>query len=134
VVESTTATAEAKMISTAIERIKKRNPDLRHSDFALLYRTNAQSLPIQLQFILKNIPYSVREQDNILHNEELEKLLGVLRVKLAGNGPAATPHDGLLAVKAYFQWFDERISDRVEQCFARSFIPSFSEIKESVGA
>jgi DNA helicase II / ATP-dependent DNA helicase PcrA len=120
VVESTTATAEAKMISTAIERIKKRTPDLRHSDFAVLYRTNAQSLPIQLQFILKNIPYSVREQDNILHNEELEKLLGVLRVKLAAaNGAAVAPHDGLLAVKAYFQWFDERISARVEQCFAQ---------------
>jgi DNA helicase-2/ATP-dependent DNA helicase PcrA len=120
VVESTTATAEAKMISTAIERIKKRNPDLRHSDFAVLYRTNAQSLPIQLQFILKSIPYSVREQDNILHNEELEKLLGVLRVKLAaGSGAAVAPHDGLLAVKAYFQWFDERYSARVEQCFAQ---------------
>jgi DNA helicase-2/ATP-dependent DNA helicase PcrA len=83
VVESTTATAEAKMIATAIERIKKRSTGLRYSDFAVLYRSNAQSLPIQLQFILRNIPYNVREQDNILYNEELEKLLGVLRVKLA---------------------------------------------------
>jgi DNA helicase-2/ATP-dependent DNA helicase PcrA len=79
VVESTTATAEAKMIATTIERIKRRNENLQYHDFAVLYRTNAQSLPIQLQFILRDIPYMVREQDNILENEELEKLLGAAR-------------------------------------------------------
>ena len=101
-----------------IERVKKRTPNLRHSDFAVLYRTNAQSLPIQLQFILKNIPYNVREQDNILHNEELEKLLGVLRVKLAAqNGSTVRPHDAMLTMKAYFQWFDDRLSSRLEDCF-----------------
>jgi hypothetical protein len=26
-----------------------------------------------LQFILRDIPYNVREQDNILHNNELER-------------------------------------------------------------
>jgi ATP-dependent exoDNAse (exonuclease V) beta subunit len=118
VVESTTATAEAKMIATTIDRVKKRTPNLRHSDFAVLYRTNAQSLPIQLQFILKNIPYNVREQDNILHNEELEKLLGVLRVKLAvQNGSTVRPRDAVLTMKAYFQWFDDRLSSRLEDCF-----------------
>jgi DNA helicase-2/ATP-dependent DNA helicase PcrA len=121
VVESTTATAEAKMIGAAIERIKRRTPELRYSDFAVLYRTNAQSLPIQLQFIIRDIPYNVREQDNILENEELEKLLGVLRVKLAveRDEPAA-PTDAVLAIKAYFQYFDERIRSRLEQCFGTS--------------
>jgi DNA helicase-2/ATP-dependent DNA helicase PcrA len=121
VVESTTATAEAKMIATAIERVKKRNAGLRYSDFSVLYRTNAQSLPIQLQFILRNIPYYVREQDNILYNDELEKLLGVLRVKLAvQRGAPANPHDAVLTLKAYFQWFDDRLSSRIEECFSRS--------------
>jgi DNA helicase II / ATP-dependent DNA helicase PcrA len=120
IVESTTATAEGKMISTAIERIKRRTTGLRHADFGVLYRTNAQSLPIQLQFILNNIPYNVREQDNILHNEELEKLLGVLRVKLATQSSApVSPRDGVLTVKAYFQWFDDRLSARIEDCFSR---------------
>jgi superfamily I DNA/RNA helicase len=104
VVESTTATAEGKMITSLIEKIRRKSPGLRYSDFGVLYRTNAQSLPIQLQFILRNIPYQVREQDNILRNEELEKLLGVLRVKLAvqrGDVPAA--HDATLAIKLFFR-------------------------------
>src|SRR5262249_17780926 len=101
--------------------IKKRTVGLRYSDFAVLYRTNAQSLPIQLQFILRNIPYNVREQDNILYNEELEKLLGVLRVKLsAQRGLSANPRDAILSLKAYFQRFDERLTSRVEGCFAQS--------------
>jgi DNA helicase-2/ATP-dependent DNA helicase PcrA len=126
VVQSTTATAEAKMIATAIERIKQRTQGLRYGDFAVLYRTNAQSLPIQLQFIVRDIPYNVRQQDNILHNEELEKLLGVLRVKLAvesGHPPKSA--DAVLAMKAYFQRFDERITSRLEDIFrnAESFFP-----------
>jgi UvrD-like helicase family protein len=115
VVESTTATAEAKMIATTIERIKRRTAGLRYAEFAVLYRTNAQSLPIQLQFILKDIPYSVREQDNILRNEALEKLLGVLRVKLAiERGTAPNASDAVLALKAYFQYLDQRKLSRLE--------------------
>jgi DNA helicase-2/ATP-dependent DNA helicase PcrA len=121
VIESTTATAEAKMIATTIERVRRRNKELRYSDFAVLYRTNAQSLPIQLQFILKDIPYNVRAQDNILHNSELEKLLGVLRAKLALNkGQKSTGADAVLALRAYFQFIDERIIARLETCFENS--------------
>jgi DNA helicase-2/ATP-dependent DNA helicase PcrA len=121
VVESTTATAEAKMIAAAIERVKRRAQGLSYSGFAVLYRTNAQSLPIQLQFILRDIPYSVREQDNILHNEELEKLLGVLHVKLAieQNRKPSGAH-AVLALKAYFQRFDQRIGGAVESIFDNS--------------
>jgi len=95
----------------------------------VLYRTNAQSLPIQLQFILKDIPYNVREQDNILHNNELEKLLGVLRTKLAiqrGQNPAGA--DAVRSLQAYFQWFDERIVSRLEACFegSSSFVDTLS--------
>src|SRR5450432_799328 len=109
------------MIASRIERVRRGNKDLRYSDFAVLYRTNAQSLPIQLQFILKDIPYNVREQDNILHNNELEKLLGVLRTKLAlqrGQKPAGA--DAVRSLQAYFQWFDERIASRLEACFQGS--------------
>jgi DNA helicase II / ATP-dependent DNA helicase PcrA len=121
VIESTTATAEAKMIASTIERVRRRNKELRFSDFAVLYRTNAQSLPIQLQFILKDIPYSVREQDNILHNDELEKLLGVLRSKLALNkGQQPTGADAVLALRAYFQFVDQRIMSRLETYFENS--------------
>jgi DNA helicase-2/ATP-dependent DNA helicase PcrA len=118
VVQSTTATAEAKMIATAIERIRRKNDSLGYGDFAVLYRTNAQSLPIQLQFILRNIPYNVREDDNILHNEELEKLLGVLRTKLAvQRGAAVRPADAILTLKAYFRYLDQRATPRLESFF-----------------
>jgi ATP-dependent DNA helicase UvrD/PcrA len=120
VVESNTATAEAKMIATAVERIKRRG-NLQHHDFAVLYRTNAQSLPIQLQFILRDIPYNVREQDNILQNEELEKLLGVLRAKLAlEHGQAVRASDAVLSLKAYFQYFDQRRTSPLEEFFSRA--------------
>jgi DNA helicase-2/ATP-dependent DNA helicase PcrA len=129
VVESTTATAEAKMIATTIERVRRRNKDLRYSDFAVLYRTNAQSLPIQIQFILRDIPYSVREQDNILHNSELEKLLGVLRTKLAltkGSQPSGA--DAVLCLRSYFQFVNERAVSRLESSFnnAASFFDALS--------
>ncbi|MDA9433693.1 ATP-dependent helicase [Bradyrhizobium sp. CCBAU 51627] len=124
VIESTTATAEAKMIASTIERVHKRNKDLKPSDFAVLYRTNAQSLPIQLQFILRDIPYNVREQDNILHNDELEKLLGVLRAKLALNkGQQPDSLDAVLCLRSYFQYVDERILARLERAFGAT--PSF---------
>ena len=121
VVESNTATAEAKMIATAIDRIKRKGEGLQYQDFAVLYRTNAQSLPIQLQFILRDIPYNVREQDNILQNEELEKLLGVLRAKLAlEKGLFVTASDAVLTLKAYFRYFDQRASARLEAIFEKS--------------
>jgi len=129
VVESTTATAEAKMISTAVERIKRKNDSLQYHDFAVLYRTNAQSLPIQLQFILRDIPYNVREQDNILQNEELEKLLAVLHAKLAlEQGAAVKSHDAVLTLKAYFRYFDQRSTARLEDLFGKSD-SFFSSIK-----
>lgn len=126
VIESTTATAEAKMIATTVERVRRRNKDLRFSDFAVLYRTNAQSLPIQLQFILRDIPYNVREQDNILHNSELEKLLGVLALN-KGQQPHAT--DAVLSLRSYFQFVDERIVTRLERAFDNA--PSFLEALSS---
>ena len=35
------------------------------SDFVVLYRTNVQSLPIQLEFILNDIASYVGEEDNV---------------------------------------------------------------------
>jgi DNA helicase-2/ATP-dependent DNA helicase PcrA len=121
VLESTTATAEAKVIATVVERITRKNADLKYGDFAVLYRTNAQSLPIQLQFILRDIPYNVREQDNILHNEALEKLLGVLRAKLAlEQDSPVRGADAVLTLKAYFRYFDQRATARLEEFFGSS--------------
>ncbi len=105
VVQTKTASLEAKSIIAFIRKVKKANPALGFHDFAVLYRTNAQSLPLQIEFVLNDIPFHVREEDNILKNEVLQRLLGVLRLKLAyQNKTAIPPRDQALTVQAYFRF------------------------------
>lgn len=119
VVDATTATAEAKMIANNIERIRRKNPVLSFNDFCVLYRTNAQSLPIQLQFILRDIPYFVRPEDNILTNEELIKLLGALRAKLAmQEGNCVASSDAVLTIRAYFRYVAPSLESKLEDYFS----------------
>jgi len=132
VVESNTATAEAKMIASYLEKIKRKGDGLNYSDFCVLYRTNAQSLPIQLQFIIRDIPYIVREEDNILSNEELEKLLGVLRVKMAiSKNEMPRVSDCLLTMRAYFRNIKNYRFKDMESFFEReeSFISAIENSK-----
>jgi DNA helicase-2/ATP-dependent DNA helicase PcrA len=82
IVSSISSGLEAKLIVGYLKRVKREN-QISYKDCVVLYRTNAQSLTLQVEFILNNIPYYVREEDNILGNETLEKLLGFLRMKLA---------------------------------------------------
>lgn len=119
VVDATTATAEAKMIAATVERIRRKNSELSFNDFVVLYRTNAQSLPIQLQFILRDIPYFVRHEDNILVNEELVKLLGALRAKLAmQENRLVAPSDAVLTLKAYFRYIPDALESKLEEYFS----------------
>ncbi len=120
VVSAHTADTEARAVVAFIRRVKKVGQQLSFADFAVLYRTNAQSLPLQLQFILGAIPYVVRKEDNILHNEELIKLLAALRLKRdinAGHSPSAK--DAALTVQGYFRWLSDTDADRLEELFAR---------------
>jgi DNA helicase-2/ATP-dependent DNA helicase PcrA len=105
VVSSLGAGLEAKWIVELIKRIKHENATLDWSDFAVLYRTNAQSLAPQVEFILGDVPYDVRSEDNILANEELEKLLGAFRLKFAVAGRSAPrAADAVLTTQAYFRY------------------------------
>ncbi len=118
VVSSSAAPVEARLIVRYLTKIKNKNDELRYSDFAVLYRTNAQSLPIQLQFILSRIPYFVREEDNILRNDSLARLLGVLRIKLAVDDDRPTkPDDALLAIRAYFQFVKDAEIQALDRIF-----------------
>src|SRR5208282_1975761 len=64
---------------------------------------------------------NVREQDNILYNEKLETLLGVLRTKLAlEHGLRVNSADAVLTLKAYFKYFDQRAASRLEEFFSGS--------------
>lgn len=105
VVSSKSSGLEARWIVKFIERVRRANKSLPYNEFAVLYRTNAQNLPIQVEFILNNIPYHVRKQDNILENRVLHRLLGVLRLKLAfEQQKSPDPSDSVLTVRAYFRY------------------------------
>jgi DNA helicase-2/ATP-dependent DNA helicase PcrA len=78
---------EAKQIIAYInsllrEKRRQLGEDFGFENFAVLYRTNAQSFPLQLEMILHGIPFHVRKSDSILNNAVLEKILAILQVKL----------------------------------------------------
>lgn len=121
VIKSLTAGLEAKAIVAFIRRVLRSNKRLRHADFAVLYRTNAQSLPLQIEFILNDIPYYVRKQDNILYNDALAKLLAVLRVKHAlSENRIPKASDRVLTIQAYFRFVNSTQVEKLENLFRKT--------------
>jgi DNA helicase-2/ATP-dependent DNA helicase PcrA len=119
VISSLSAALEAKFIVTYLKRIVRAKLSLSFRDFVVLYRTNAQSLPLQVEFILNDIPFYVRKEDNILQNRILERLLGILRLKLAlDSGVATKTEDELLTIRAYFRYINEASADRLHRLFS----------------
>lgn len=120
VVSTLTSMLEAKSIVSLIKKIKKGNDKLSYKDFAVLYRTNAQSLPLQIEFILNDLPYFVRDVDNILSNEQLDKLLGVLKLKVALDYKKEPHHeDAVATVKSYFQYLNTSNLRQLETLFKK---------------
>lgn len=120
VVSSLSAGLEAKSVVSLIQRVKTEAPSLGYQDFVVLYRTNAQSLPLQVEFILNDIPYYVRKEDNILQNEHLDKLLSILRLKLAlGQGNAPSAHDAARTVCSFFRFVEPKVVAKVDAYFRR---------------
>jgi DNA helicase II / ATP-dependent DNA helicase PcrA len=121
VVSSLSAGLEAKLIVSFIQKVRRSHGHLNFRDFAVLYRTNAQSLPLQVEFILSEIPYYVRQQDNILENEVLDRLLGFLKLKLRiQEGLQPSAHDAVLTLQAYFKFLLPVTSNRLHQYFERA--------------
>ncbi len=71
---------EAEFIIEEIEKIKYQNPLLKYSDFAILYRTNAQSRVIEEVFIHKSIPYILIGGTRFYERKEIKDVLSYLRV------------------------------------------------------
>jgi DNA helicase-2/ATP-dependent DNA helicase PcrA len=118
VASTLSAGLEAKAIVSFIGTVRRGNTGIGYKDFAVLYRTNAQSLPFQVEFILNDVPYFVRAQDNILENEVLERLLGFLRLKLkiqSNQQPEAK--DAVLTIQSYFRFIDGRTRNRLLDLF-----------------
>lgn len=66
---------EAEFIIETLDKLKYENPNLKYSDFAVLYRTNAQSRAIEEVFIHKSIPYMLIGGTRFYERKEIKDVL-----------------------------------------------------------
>lgn len=71
-------TEAADIINTIYSEVRKGNAD--YKDFAILYRTNAQSRLFEERLILRNIPYKIIGSINFYQRREIKDILAYLRV------------------------------------------------------
>lgn len=71
---------EAQFIIDQIEKIKYQRPDLKYSDFAVLYRTNAQSRSIEEALLHFSIPYILIGGVRFYERKEIKDILAFLKV------------------------------------------------------
>ena len=71
---------EAEFIVEYIEKIKYQNPNLKYYDFAVLYRTNAQSRSIEEVFLHLSIPYILIGGTRFYERKEVKDVLSYLRI------------------------------------------------------
>jgi len=70
--------AEANFVARKILSLQNRYPDF--SDFAVLYRTNAQSYPLEKAFIDLHIPYKIIGGVRFYDRKEVKDMLAILRL------------------------------------------------------
>ena len=116
----TSTGAEARFVASFVQKIKRTTPGIQYRDFAVLFRLNAQSLPLQIEFALNGIPYIVSTHDHLLHNRALEKLIGFLRLKLClRSGRQPTPEDSVLTLNACFGELNTTAAERLRRLFQK---------------
>ena len=71
---------EAEFLVEEIEKIKNQKPNLKYYDFAILYRTNAQSRSIEEVLIHKSIPYILIGGTRFYERKEIKDVLSYLRI------------------------------------------------------
>lgn len=74
-----TAYEEADFIATDVERKTRMNEEA-FSDYAVLYRTNAQSRILEEKFIRENIPYKIVGGVNFYSRKEIKDIIAYLKV------------------------------------------------------
>ncbi len=72
--------AEADFVAREIERLLRDDPTLTASDIAVLYRTNAQSRPIEEMFLRFAMPYQVVGGVRFYERREVKDVLAYLRL------------------------------------------------------
>lgn len=71
---------EAEFIVESIAKIKYQYPNLKYYDFAVLYRTNAQSRSIEEVFLHQTVPYILIGGTRFYERKEIKDVLAYLRV------------------------------------------------------
>lgn len=61
-------------------KLKVKNEEMKYKDFAILYRTNAQSRIFEEKLIMENVPYKIIGGVNFYARKEIKDLLAYLRV------------------------------------------------------
>ncbi|MDO4611537.1 MAG: UvrD-helicase domain-containing protein [Candidatus Saccharibacteria bacterium] len=74
--------AEARYVAMKILNLQRKFPDF--SDFAVLYRTNAQSLAFEKAFIDYKIPYKIVGGVRFYDRKEVKDVLAILKLAVSG--------------------------------------------------
>ena len=74
-----TAREEAAFITADIARKMRADRHLHYSDFAILYRTNAQARSLEERFVLDSIPYNVVGGTNFYDRREIRDMIAYLK-------------------------------------------------------
>jgi DNA helicase-2/ATP-dependent DNA helicase PcrA len=77
--ESLNEQKEAEYIMKKIREIIYQNPDIKYSDFCVLYRTNAQSRSIEEVFIHNSLPYILIGGTRFYERKEVKDVLAYLK-------------------------------------------------------
>ena len=71
---------EARFVVEQMKQIEKNNPEIGWKDFAILYRTNAQSRPFEDLLLHNNIPYNIVGGLKFYDRKEIKDAIAYLRV------------------------------------------------------
>lgn len=77
--------AEGRTIIQKISQLRSDNPKLGLNDFAVLYRTNAQSRSLEESFLRYNLPYQVIGGTRFYDRREVKDILAYMRVLFQPN-------------------------------------------------
>ncbi len=114
--------AEGRTIIQTIDRLRNLNPKLRLSDFAVLYRTNAQSRSLEESFLQYNIPYQIVGGTRFYDRREVKDILAYMRVIFQPNDLVSltrilnvpTRGIGAKSVSAVIEHIDKHEVDTIE--------------------
>ncbi|MEY2831744.1 MAG: hypothetical protein RLZZ574_1002 [Cyanobacteriota bacterium] len=71
---------EARFVVQQMQKIKENNPEIDWGDFAIFYRTNAQSRPFEDLLLHNNIPYNIVGGLKFYDRKEIKDAIAYLRI------------------------------------------------------